>query len=86
MQLASWEHFQSTVKAKETQKPKDMWTNVSFHMCPTHIVLILSEKLEGKKPTGRPRHKWDNIQTYMNETSCKGMYWIDSIMTNGTIL
>jgi hypothetical protein len=33
---------------------------------------------EGKKPLGRPRHRWeDNIKMYLEEVGWKGMEWID---------
>jgi hypothetical protein len=39
---------------------------------------ILARKPEGKKPLGRPRHRWeDNIKIVLRETGCSGMYWID---------
>ena len=35
-------------------------------------------KSEGKKPLGRPRHKWeDNIKMDLQEVGCDGMDWID---------
>jgi hypothetical protein len=34
-------------------------------------------KPEGKRPFGRPRHRWeDNIQIDLQEVVCGGMYWI----------
>jgi hypothetical protein len=33
---------------------------------------------EGKRPLGRPRHRWeDNIKMYLQEVGCGGMDWID---------
>ena len=35
-------------------------------------------KPEGKKPLGRPRHKWqDNIKMDLEEVRCGGMDWIE---------
>jgi DNA relaxase NicK len=35
-------------------------------------------KPEGKRPLGRPRHRWeDNIKKYLQEVGCGGMDWID---------
>jgi hypothetical protein len=35
-------------------------------------------KLEGKKPLGRHRHRWeDNIKMDLQEVECGGMDWID---------
>ena len=39
---------------------------------------VLVGKSEGKKPLGRPRHKWeDNIKMDLQEVGCDGMDWID---------
>jgi hypothetical protein len=36
----------------------------------------LVEKPEGKRPLGRPRHRWeDNIKMDYQEEGCGGMYW-----------
>jgi hypothetical protein len=33
---------------------------------------------EGRRPLGRPRHKWeDNIKMDLQEVGCGGMDWID---------
>jgi hypothetical protein len=33
---------------------------------------------EGKRPLGRPRHRWDdNINEDLQEVGCGGMDWID---------
>jgi hypothetical protein len=35
-------------------------------------------KPEGKRPLGRPRHRWvDNIKINLRETGWDGMDWID---------
>ena len=35
-------------------------------------------KHEGKRPLGRPRHRWeDNILMDIQEVGCEGMDWID---------
>ena len=35
-------------------------------------------KPEGKRPLGRPRHKWeDNIKMDLQEVGCGGIDWID---------
>jgi len=31
---------------------------------------------EGKKPFERPRHGWDDIETDLQWTICKGVKWI----------
>jgi hypothetical protein len=39
---------------------------------------ILVGKPEGKRPLGRPRHRWeDNIIMDLREIECGGMDWID---------
>ena len=39
---------------------------------------ILVGKLEGKRPLGRPRHRWkNNIKMDLQEVRCGGMDWID---------
>ena len=38
---------------------------------------VLVGKLEGKRPLGRPRHRWeDNIKMVLQEVGCRGMDWI----------
>jgi len=35
-------------------------------------------KLEGKRPLGRPRRRWeDNIKMNLQEVGCGGMDWIE---------
>ena len=40
---------------------------------------ILVGKSEGKRPHGRPMHRWgrDNIKMDLQEVGCGGMDWID---------
>jgi len=39
---------------------------------------VLVEKLEGKRPHGRPRRKWeDNIKMDLQEVGWRDMKWID---------
>jgi hypothetical protein len=39
---------------------------------------ILVGKTEGKRPLGRPRHRWvDNIKTYLREIGWDGVDWMD---------
>ena len=39
---------------------------------------VLVGKPEGKRPLGRPRHRWeDNIKMGSTEVGCVGMDWID---------
>jgi hypothetical protein len=39
---------------------------------------ILVGKLEGKRPLGRPRHRWvDNIKIDLREIGWNGVDWID---------
>ena len=42
------------------------------------VYKVLVGKPEGKKPFGRPRHRWgDNIKMGLQEVSFGGMDWID---------
>jgi len=39
---------------------------------------VLVGKPEGKRPLGRPRHRWgDNIKMDLQEVGCGGMDWIE---------
>ena len=41
------------------------------------IYSVLVGKPEGKKPLGRPRHRWeDNIKMDLQEVGCGGVDWI----------
>ena len=41
------------------------------------LVCTLVGKQEGKRPLGRPRHRWvDNIRTDLQEVGCGYMEWI----------
>jgi hypothetical protein len=37
---------------------------------------VLMGKPEGKRPLGRPRHRWDDIRMDLHEGGCGGMDWI----------
>ena len=42
------------------------------------VYRVLVRKHEGKKPLGRPGHRWeDNIKMDLQEVGCGGMDWID---------
>jgi len=42
------------------------------------IYRILVGKSKGKRPLGRPRHRWkDNIKMDLQEVGCRGMDWIE---------
>jgi len=41
------------------------------------VYRVLVGKPEGRRPLGRPRHKWvDNIRTHLQEVRCWYMDWI----------
>jgi hypothetical protein len=41
------------------------------------VCRVLVGKPEGKRPLGRPRHRWeDNIRMALQEVGCGGMDWI----------
>jgi hypothetical protein len=43
-----------------------------------NVYRILVGKPEGKRPLGRPRHRWvDNIKMDLRETGWDGMDWIE---------
>jgi hypothetical protein len=45
---------------------------------------VLVGKPEGKRPLGRPRHRWeDNIKQDPQEVRCGGTGWIDLRMGTG---
>ena len=42
------------------------------------VFRVFVKKLEGKKPLGRPRRRWeDYIKMDFQEVGCGGMDWID---------
>ena len=42
------------------------------------VCRVLVGKLDGKRPLGRPRHRWkNNIKMDLQEVRCGGMDWID---------
>jgi hypothetical protein len=42
------------------------------------VYSVLVEKREGKRPLGRPRHRWeDNIKMNLHEMGRGGMDWIE---------
>jgi hypothetical protein len=42
------------------------------------IYRVVVGKPEGKRPIGRPRHRWeDNIKMDLQEGGCGGMDWIE---------
>jgi len=42
------------------------------------VYRFLVGKPEGKRPVGRPRHRWeDNIKMDLQEVGCEDMVWIE---------
>ena len=55
------------------------WAGHVAHMGERRVVYrVLVGKLEGKRPLGRPRRRWeDNIKMDLQEVECGGMDWIE---------
>jgi len=44
------------------------------------VYRVLVGKLQGKRPLGRPRRRWeDNIKVGLQEVGCGGMDWIELV-------
>ena len=44
------------------------------------VYRVLVGKPEGKKPLGKPRHRWeDKIKMDLQEVGCGGMDWIELV-------
>jgi hypothetical protein len=42
------------------------------------VYRVLVGKPEGKRPLGRPRHRWeDNSKIDLQKMGCRGLGWID---------
>jgi hypothetical protein len=41
------------------------------------VYRILVEKHEGKRSIGRPRRRWKDNNTVLQEVGCGGMHWIE---------
>ena len=42
------------------------------------VYRVLVRKTEGKRPLGRPKHRWNsNIKMDLKEVGCEGMDWIE---------
>jgi hypothetical protein len=53
------------------------WTGYISCMEMRNINKILVGKPEGKRPLGRPRHRWEyNIRMDLRETECEGVHWM----------
>jgi hypothetical protein len=41
------------------------------------VYRVLVENSDGKRPLGRPRHRWENIRMDLQEVGCGCMNWIE---------
>jgi len=41
------------------------------------VYRVLVGKPEGKRPLGRPRHRWKDIKMDLQVVGCRGMDWIE---------
>jgi len=41
------------------------------------VYRMLVGKPEGKRPLGKPRHRWDDIKMDLQEVGCGGMAWFE---------
>jgi hypothetical protein len=42
------------------------------------VYRVLVGKSEGRRPLGRPRHRWeDNIRMDLREVGCRGVDWME---------
>jgi hypothetical protein len=48
-------------------------------------VRLLVEELEGKRPLGKPKHRWgDNIKLDLQKMGCGDMDWIELAQDRGS--
>jgi len=48
------------------------------------VYRVLVGKPEGKRPLGRPRHRWENnIKMDLQEMGCGGFEWIELVQGGG---
>ena len=59
-------------------KSRMRWAGHVAHMGEERgVYWVLVGKPEGKRPLGRPRHRWvDNIRMYLQEVGCGYVDWI----------
>ena len=50
-----------------------------------YSVLVGGGRLEGKRPPGRPRRRWEgNIKMGLEEVGCRGVKWIELAQDKGS--
>ena len=64
---------------REIKSRKMRWTGHGARMEERRVLYkVLVRKREGKRPTGRPRRRWeDNIKMDFQKVGCGVMDWID---------
>jgi hypothetical protein len=54
------------------------WADHAVHIEKSNAFKVLLGKPEGKKPLGRPKHRWeDNIKMYLQEIRYNCVNWIN---------
>ena len=71
--------YSSTNIVRVIKTRRMRWTEHVAHMGERRsIYRVLVRKPEGKRPLGRPRHRWeDNIKMVFQEVGCGSMDWIE---------
>ena len=71
--------YSSTNTVRVIKSRKMRWVGHVARLGESRVVYrVLVGKPEGKRPLGRPRHRWeDNIKMDLQEVGCGGVDWIE---------